>query len=61
MLVALSSPRDEAALPYNELDEASEAEIASFLSTSSLLDGGGTTYEDLSGEFAAIVAPGSFR
>jgi len=59
-LVGASSAR-EASLQFPDIDAALAADIAPLFHASSLLDGGGTTYEDLSGEFAAIVAPTSFH
>jgi hypothetical protein len=57
-LAGASSAR-EASLQFPDIDAALAADIAPLFHASSLLDGGGTTYEDLSGEFAAIVAPTS--
>jgi hypothetical protein len=59
-LVGASSARD-ASLQFPDIDAALAADIAPLFHASSLLDGGGTTYEDLSSEFAAIVAPTSFH
>lgn len=59
-LVGASSAR-EASLQFPDIDAALAADIAPLFHASSLLDGGGTTYEDLSSEFAAIVAPTSFH
>ena len=59
-LAGASSAR-EASLQFPDIDAALAADIAPLFHASSLLDGGGTTYEDLSGEFAAIVAPTSFH
>ena len=59
-LAGASSAR-EASLQFPDFDAALAADIAPLFHASSLLDGGGTTYEDLSGEFAAIVAPTSFH
>lgn len=61
VVVALSGASDEPSVHYPDLDETLAADIAPFFHSGALLDGGGTTYQDLSGEFAAIVAKGSFR
>lgn len=61
MVVALSGPINEPAVHYHDLDDAVVADIAPLFHAGALLDGGGTTYEDLTGELAAIVAPASFR
>jgi len=61
MVVALSGAASEAALQYPDLDDALAADIAPIFHTGALLDGGGTTYEDLSGEFAAITGLSSPR
>lgn len=61
VVVALSGAADEPSVHYPDLDESLAADIAPFFHSGSLLDGGGTTYQDLSGEFAAIVAKGSFH
>ncbi len=61
MVVALSGAATEAALQYPDLDDALAADIAPIFHTGALLDGGGTTYEDLSGEFAAITGLSSPR
>jgi len=59
-LAGASSAR-EASLQFPDIDAALAADIAPLFHASSLLDAGGTTYEDLSGEFAAIVAPTPFH
>lgn len=61
MVVALSGPINEPAIHYHDLDDAVAADMAPLFHAGSLLDGGGVTYEDLSGELAALVSPGSFR
>lgn len=61
VVVALSGSVNEPAMHYHDLDESLAADIAPLFQSSSLLDGGGLTYDDLSSEFAAIVAPKSFR
>jgi len=61
VVVALSGSFNEPAMHYHDLDESLAADIAPLFQSSSLLDGGGLTYDDLSSEFAAIVAPKSFR
>ena len=61
VVVALSGSLNEPAIHYHDLDDAVAADIAPLFHAGSLLDGGGVTYEDLSGELAAIVSPGSFR
>jgi hypothetical protein len=61
VVVALSGSVHEPAMHYHDLDESLAADIAPLFQSSSLLDGGGLTYDDLSSEFAAIVAPKSFR
>ena len=44
-------------LRLHGLDETLAADFAPILGNASFLDGAGITYEDLSSEFAAIVAP----
>jgi len=61
VVVALSGSVNEPAMHYHDLDESLAADIAPLFQSGSLLDGGGLTYDDLSSEFAAIVAPKSFR
>lgn len=61
VVVALSNPSNEPSIHYPDMDDALAADIAPLFQAGSLLDGGGMTYEDLSGEFAALVAPGSFH
>jgi len=61
VVVALSGSVNEPAMHYHDLDESLAADIAPLLQSGSLLDGGGLTYDDLSSEFAAIVAPKSYR
>ena len=61
VVVALSGSVNEPAMHYHDLDESLAADIAPLFQSGSLLDGGGFTYDDLSSEFAAIVAPKSFR
>lgn len=61
VVVALSGSVNEPAMHYHDLDESLAADIAPLFQSGSLLDGGGLTYDDLSSEFAAIVAPKPFR
>ena len=61
VVVALSAPVNEPAVHYHDLDDALAADIAPLFHAGSLLDGSGITYDDLSSEFAAIVAPKPFR
>jgi len=61
VVVALSGSVNEPAMHYHDLDESLAADIAPLFQSGSLLDGGGLTYDDLSSEFAAIVAPKSYR
>ena len=56
VVVALSGAAEDPAVHYHDIDDALAADIAPIFHSGSLLDGGGTTYDDLSGEFAAIVA-----
>ena len=56
VVVAISGAAADPSLHYHDVDDALAADIAPIFHSGSLLDGGGTTYEDLSGEFAAIVA-----
>lgn len=56
VVVAISGSASDPSLHYHDVDDALAADIAPIFHSGSLLDGGGTTYEDLSGEFAAIVA-----
>lgn len=56
VVVALSGAAEDPALHYHDVDDALAADIAPIFHAGSLLDGGGTTYDDLSGELAAIVA-----
>lgn len=60
-LSGTSTMAHDASLHFPDLDESLAADIAPLFQAGSLLDGGGMTYEDLSSEVAAIVAPGAFR
>ncbi|MEY5032301.1 MAG: hypothetical protein RL354_1332 [Planctomycetota bacterium] len=61
VVVALSGARQEPALQYHDLDDALAGDFAPLFHSGSLLDGAGTTYEDLRGELASLASPGSFR
>jgi len=60
-LSGTSTMAHDASLHFPDLDESLAADIAPLFQAGSLLDAGGMTYEDLSSEVAAIVAPGAFR
>jgi hypothetical protein len=61
VVVALSGAGREPALQYHDLDDALAGDFAPLFHSGSLLDGAGTTYEDLQGELASLASPGSFR
>lgn len=61
VVVALSGASREPALQYHDLDDALAGDFAPLFHSGSLLDGAGTTYEDLQGELASLASPGSFR
>jgi hypothetical protein len=56
VVVALSGSASDPAVHFHDVDDSLAADIAPIFHSGTLLDGGGTTYDDLSGEFAAIVA-----